>query len=100
MERPGDKEAKIEEVRIEEWVLTNLGYGYRLDTPISEKSTIQGRNFLDAYGQSPHRQDTEDLLLEFKDMEPTDPDYEATKNYIMRFLQAQFGPPINEDNNS
>lgn len=98
MELPHNNQEHIDGMRIEEWTLSHLGYGHCLDAAVSEESEVKGRNFLDAYGQSPHRQDTEDLLLEFRDMDPSDPDYEATKVYILRFLKAQFGPPIYEDN--
>lgn len=83
---------------IEEWILTKLGYGHCLDMIVSPGSTITGRNFLDAYGESPHRQKTEDILEGFKDMDSSDPDYDATKAYISRFLEAQFGPSVSETN--
>lgn len=82
---------------IEEWTLTTLGYSHCLDKIILTKSVtepVRGRNFLTAYGTSSHRQNTEDLLEAFRHMEPTELDYAATKSYILRFLEAQFGPPI------
>lgn len=78
---------------LEEQVLIKLGYGHSLDKPVTGGAPATGRNFLDAYGDSPHRQDTADLLSGFLDMAETDPDYEQTKNYISRFLKPQFGPP-------
>jgi len=78
---------------IEERVLRELGYEDCLDTPLGKGVNITGRHFLDAYGGSPKRQDTEDLLYGFADMSPTDPDYEATKTYITRFIEPYFGPP-------
>jgi hypothetical protein len=77
---------------IEERVLRELGYEDCLDTPVDEGGNITGRNFLDAYGDSPKRQDTEDLLYGFDDMSPADPDYEATKAYITRFIDAKLRP--------
>ena len=94
MEQGARSREQMGEPRIEEWALTSLGYGHCLDASVGGNLPVQGRNFLDAYGDSPHRQNTEDLLLEFKDMDPTDPDYEPTKQYILRFLKAQFGPPV------
>lgn len=78
---------------IEERVLTELGYEHCLDRPLEEGRTITGRNFLDAYSSSPKRHETEDLLYGFADMSPVDPDYEATKAYITRFIEPYFGPP-------
>jgi len=85
-------ELEADSLRIEEWTLLGLGYGHCLDTPVAE-GDVRGRNFLDAYGDSPHRGETEDLLEGFKDMDPTDPDYVSTRTYVMGFLEAKFGPP-------
>lgn len=78
---------------IEERVLVRLGYEHCLDTPLEEGAPTVGRHFLDAYGDSPKRQDTEDLLHGFADMPETDPDYGATKAYITRFIEPYFGSP-------
>jgi hypothetical protein len=78
---------------IEEQVLLKLGYGQQLDTPLSIGEPAKGRNFLDAYGNSPQRQHTEDLLNGFLDMPETDPDYEPMKAYLTTYLESQFGPP-------
>ena len=81
---------------LEERVLIRLGYTGVLDTPVEPGSSIRGRNFLDAYSQTPagqqHRQETEELLEGFLDMPESDPDYEATRAYILPFIEARFGP--------
>ena len=81
------------ELSIEERVLVRLGYAHCLDTPLEEGEPTVGRHFLNAYGDSPKRQDTEDLLQGFVDMPETDPDYGATKAYITRFIEPYFGSP-------
>lgn len=78
---------------IEERVLVRLGYEHCLDTPLGDGVPTVGRNFLDAYGDSLKRQDTEDLLHGFADMSETDPDYEATKAHITRYVEPYFGAP-------
>lgn len=82
---------------LEESALIELGYGHCLDTPlgVGEGSLVTGRNFLDAYGNSPKRQDTEDLLRGFVGMSHDDPDYEAAKSYLRRFIEPYFGEPQN-----
>jgi hypothetical protein len=77
---------------IEEQVLLKIGYGQHLDTPLNIGSPATGRNFLDAYGDSPHRQETEDLLIGFLDLPETDPDYEPTKAYIITYIEAALRP--------
>lgn len=89
----GRIEQREEELGIEEWTLNALGYSHCLDVAVTDDSTVLGRNFLDAYGESPHRQKTEDRLDGFRDMDASDPDYEDSKAYILRFLKAKFGPP-------
>lgn len=84
------------EMPIEEWTLRTLGYEGFLDQEFGGYGVV-GRNFLDAYGASPHRQNTEDLLEGFRDMDETDPDYEGMKEYILRFLRTQIGPLTAED---
>jgi hypothetical protein len=79
---------------VEEKALVRLGYEHVLDAPIEEGSAITGRNFLDAYGDSPKRQETEELLAEFSEMKEGDPGYDAMKKYITRFIQAVYGPPL------
>lgn len=86
------------EIRLEEWILTELGYGHCLDTPIAPVFTggtvVLGRNFLDAYGESsPHRQATEDRLICFQHTDPSDPDYEGDRAYILSYMEAIFEPP-------
>jgi hypothetical protein len=83
---------------IEAWTLVELGYSHTLDVPLPG-SDILGKDFLSAYGDSPHREATEDLLEGFKDMDPAEPDYEPTKTYILRYLEAQFGPPQPQNGN-
>jgi hypothetical protein len=100
MEQINRGESPELEMSIEEWILTKLGYSHCLDTTISPDSTVTGRNFLEAYGESPHRQSTEDILEGFKDMDPSDPDYETARAYILRFLEAQFGPSVSETNDA
>jgi len=78
---------------VEAQVLTALGYAHCLDAPVGEAGVVVGRNFLDVYGDSPHREQTEDLLHGFAAMAPTDPDYEATKAYLTRFIEPYFGAP-------
>jgi hypothetical protein len=78
---------------IEERALVRLGYEHCLDTPLEEGAPTVGRYFLDAYGNSPKRQDTEDLLRGFVDMDEADPDYPATRTYITRFIEPYFGSP-------
>lgn len=79
--------------RIEEWALVTLGYQEFLDTVVktSEDGTpIFGKNFLDAYGNSPHRTDTENLLIGLKDMDPEEEDYKDVEDYIKTFLDTYF----------
>lgn len=83
---------------IEERVLVRLGYEHCLDTPLEEGGPT-GRHFLDAYGDSPQRQKTEDLLHGFADMPPSDPDYEATRAYITGFIEPKYGPPQSNKSN-
>ncbi len=78
---------------IEERALIRLGYQHCLDARLEEGSPTVGRHFLDAYGNSPKRQDTEDLLQGFLEMSETDPDYGAAKAYITRFVEPYFGSP-------
>lgn len=83
------------EQRLEARALTRLGYGHCLDTDVvlPGGATVQGRNFLDGYGNSPHRQDTEKILQAFELIERDDPNYETLRTYILHFLRPQFGEP-------
>ncbi|HET9174317.1 MAG TPA: hypothetical protein VFN56_03485 [Candidatus Saccharimonadales bacterium] len=79
--------------RIEEVLLSVLGRTDCIDKPVpGEGVPVFGRNFLDAYGTSPKRQSTENLIYEFTHMTPNDPDYDATKTFIVRFIDGVFGP--------
>lgn len=85
------------ELRLEERALTKIGYGHCLDTEIAVGSTtVSGRNFLDAYGDSPHRQNTENMLLALELLDQSDPDYAQLRDYILHFLRPQFGEPMPE----
>lgn len=81
--------------RDEELTLIALGFEQYLDSPITVTATgvkVTGRNFLDAYKDPEKRQDTQDLLRGFLDLDQNDPDYEPTKIYILTFLNARFRP--------
>jgi|GEM_PF-1472454 len=81
--------------RIEEQVLAALGYSERqLDAPVGGAAPgITGRNFLEGYGASPMRTETEDTLYGFMAMDPADPDYPAMRTYVATFLTAYLGEP-------
>jgi hypothetical protein len=79
---------------IEEWTLERLGYAHCLDQELFiGGNPVVARNFLACYGNSPHRQNTEDLLEGFRMMDPSDADYEATKQYIGGYLKTILGEP-------
>lgn len=88
------------ELRLEERALTKIGYGHILDNEIAlpGRPIVQGRNFLDAYGDSPHRQNTETILEALDLTDPTDPDYAQLRAYILQFLRPTFGEPMPETN--
>jgi hypothetical protein len=80
-------------------ILTDLGYAHVLGNPVPASSPgaepdVLAENFLDAYpDDSPHRQETEDLLTGYLAMDPSDPDYPATRRHILRYVETWFGPP-------
>ena len=89
----------LPEPRLEEVALTRLGYGHCLDKEIAlpNGTVVTGRNFLDGYGGSPHKQGTQDMLEAFRSMDPSDELYGATTVYITRFLVPHFGEPVFDD---
>lgn len=78
---------------IEERALVKLGYEHCLDTPLEEGVPIVGRRFLDAYGDSPIRQHTEDELYYFLDLSETDPDFARMQARLTRVIETYYGPP-------
>lgn len=88
-------------ISIGEWALTDLGYGEIIGQPIPSPDAnapkVLAEDFLDLYpAGSQHRQDTEDLLEGYREMDPTDPDYEGTRRLILRYFKTWFGPPPSE----
>jgi hypothetical protein len=80
-------------ITLEAWALTEFGYGHTIGTEIPNVSGVLAENFLNAYPEgSPHRQETEDTLQGYHDMDPLDPDYEATRRFIALVLARRFGP--------
>lgn len=80
--------------RIEHLVLVKLGLEQLLDQPVYGGSPATGANFLDAYpDDSPHRTETEDILLAFDEMDAADPDYQQTRELILARLLPAFRPP-------
>ena len=83
---------------LEARVLRDLGYADVLGKPIpplNERggSDVLADNFLDAYPEgSSHRQETEEMLLAFSDMDPSDGDYAFMREHIRRYFEAWFGP--------
>lgn len=95
--------ASTPEERIEAQALTMLGYSHCLNTVVTDEAgqpvintqgeVVTGQNFLDAYGDSPHRENTENLLYGFIGMHPSHPAYEKVKAIILLAFDAKFGRP-------
>src|ERR1700756_3364910 len=99
MDRARHNKEPVEPVSIEAWVLTEFKYADLLGKPIPKTSPggetgVLAEDFLNAYPKdSPHRQDTQDLLEWFRDADPAHPHYQVIKDDISRHLKALFGPP-------
>lgn len=90
---------EYEPMTIEQQTLIAFGYEHVADQifEIGGKS-FAGRNFLDAYGDSPHRQTTEAILRGFFASNPkTDPNHNSKRAYVASFLEPVFGPPITDE---
>jgi hypothetical protein len=84
--------------RIEERILTSLGYEAHLDAQVirpdgslaqdAAGQPVTARNFLDAYAKPESRQHTVDMLEGFLDMEHTDPDYNGSREMIDMYMRA------------
>ncbi len=80
---------------IEEQILQKFGYSHCLDMQLAGgDQPVLGRNFLSVYGASPHREQTENLLYGFLDMNTSDPGYRETEGVIATYLGAYFGEPV------
>lgn len=82
---------------LEARALAACGFGKYVYQPVALGDQVVegvfGHNFLSAYGDSPHRQRTEELLDAFLNMSPDDPDYADTREYLEVYFQAYFGDP-------
>ncbi len=87
------------ELRPEEWLLTELGFGEHLNTAIpgftdSLGNPVVGGNFLEAYKTPDHRQATELKITVFKTLSPTEDaeDYAIMHGMFTEYMVRFFGP--------
>lgn len=93
MEKKAEEDPRLQ--TLEARALIASGYGHHVLSPVRLRGQVVegvfGYNFLAAYGaDSPHRQETEELLEAFVELLPDDPDYADTREYVGAHFQAYF----------
>lgn len=110
MTKPQHENETGERLSNEAVALARLGYAHVLGKPIPKDTlvrlgakhvldrTVLSENFLEAYPEnSPHLQQTADVLEEFRDIDPTHPDYPGVSEFILTYFETIFGPLPNSE---